>query len=125
MVIAVVTHSMANVPSPEFQKLWPNVIESLRLEYGDTTQQYLNTEVVMERVCWVLIAIACLAECTPASVGESSKWTLIILNMVDTRRNLRQLLKGRQLCSALYGVYTDATQLDSSLQRQRCQRGDS
>jgi hypothetical protein len=27
--------------------------------------------------------------------------------MVDTRRNLHQLLKGKQLYNALYGVYTE------------------
>jgi hypothetical protein len=32
---------------------------------------------------------------------------LIVKNMADTRRNPHQLLKGKQLYSAQYGVYTE------------------
>jgi hypothetical protein len=55
----------------------------------------------MECVRGVLIAIAHLVGCTPASVSESLNWTLIVQNMGDTWRNLNQLLKGKQLYSAL------------------------
>jgi hypothetical protein len=103
---------MANVPTPEFQKLRPNLIES-----GDTIQQHPNAEVLMECVGRVPIAIACFAKCTIASVGESLKWTLIILNMVDTRRILHQC--------PVWSVHRGATRLDVSPQRECCQRGDS
>jgi hypothetical protein len=61
----------------------------------------------MESVRKVIIAIVRLAECTPASVGESPKWILIVQNIAETRRNFHQFLKGKQLYSALYGVYTE------------------
>jgi hypothetical protein len=54
----------------------------------------------------VLTAISRLAGCTPAVV-EDQKWTLIAKNTADTKRNLHQLLKGKQLYSVLYGVYTE------------------
>jgi hypothetical protein len=65
-----------------------------------------NADAVMECVHGVLTTIAHLAGCTPGLTGESLKWTLIIQN-VDTKRNLHQLLKGKQLYSALHGVYTE------------------
>jgi hypothetical protein len=74
------------------------------LEYEDTIQQHSDANDVMERV---LTAIACLAGCFPASVGESLKWTPIIQNVANTRRNLHQLLKGKQMHSVLYRVYTE------------------
>jgi hypothetical protein len=85
---------MANLPTSEFQNLWSNKIESLVLEYGDTVQ-HLDAEPVTERVRGVLIAIAHLAERTPAAVGENPKWTLNVQNMAETRRNHHQGLKGK------------------------------
>jgi hypothetical protein len=98
---------MSNVPTPEFQNFWSKQIESLRSEYGKVIRQHPDAEGVMERINGVLIAIARLAGCTPASVGESPKWNLIVQNMADTTRSLSQALKGKQLYSALYAVYTD------------------
>jgi hypothetical protein len=96
---------MVNVPTPEFQKLWSNLIESLRLEYENFIQ-HPDCDSVMERVSGVLTAIAHIAGCTPASAGESPKWALIVHNMGGSR-GLRQLLKVKQLYSALYGVYIE------------------
>jgi hypothetical protein len=73
----------------------------------------------MEHVRRVLIAIAHLDGCTHASVSESPKWTLIVQNVADTRRNLHQPLKGKQLCSALYGVCTVMLH-DDNPQKQCC-----
>jgi hypothetical protein len=61
---------MANVPTPEFQKLWSNLIESLRWEYENTVQQHPDADAVMERVHKVITAIAQVAGCTVASVGK-------------------------------------------------------
>jgi hypothetical protein len=92
-VIAVgVTRIMANVSTPGFQKFLSSQIEYLRLEYRDIVQDH-EADAVIERVRGVLIAIARLAGCTPASVGESPKWTLIVQNMAETKRNLQQYLK--------------------------------
>jgi hypothetical protein len=92
---------MANVSTPGFQNLWPKLIVTLRLEYENSIQQHPDTDVVMERVRGVLASIPRLAGCTPASVGESPKWTLIVQNMADIRRNIHQFLKEKQLHSAL------------------------
>jgi hypothetical protein len=48
-----------------------------------------------------------LAGCTPASVSESQKWTQIVQNMVNTKSDILQLLKGKQLHSTLYGAYIE------------------
>jgi hypothetical protein len=98
---------MANVPAAEFQTLWSKLNECLRLEYGNIIQQHPGAEAVMERLSGVIVHIAQLAGSTPAAVGESPKWTLIVQSMADTTRNLQQLLKGKHLYSALYGVYTE------------------
>lgn len=98
-----VSCTIANVPTPEFQKLWSNLIEFMRLEYDIT--QYPDVDTAMEPVRGVFITV-CLEECTLASVSESLKWTLIV-QTAYTRRNLHQPLKGKQLYSALYGVYTE------------------
>jgi hypothetical protein len=97
---------MVNVPTPEFQKLWSKQTEFMRLKYGETTH-YRDAEAVMENVREVISAIGRLAGCNLASVGESPKCTLFAQNMVVSRRNLYQLLKGTHLYSALYGVYTE------------------
>lgn len=44
-------------------------VDSLRSEYKDAIQQHSDASDVMERVYVVLINIARLAGCTPASVG--------------------------------------------------------
>jgi hypothetical protein len=56
---------MANVSTSEFQKIWSNLIESLRLENENTMQQNPDADAVMEGVHGVLTTIALLAECTP------------------------------------------------------------
>jgi hypothetical protein len=56
IVTSVVTRTMANVPSPEYQKLWSNLI-NLSLEYGDTIQQHPHAEALMVCVRRVLIGI--------------------------------------------------------------------
>jgi hypothetical protein len=97
---------MINVHTPEFHKLWSYLIKSLRLKYENSIQQHPDANAVMEHVRGVLTPIARLAGCTPESVGESPKSSLIVQNMADIRRNLHQLLKGKQLYSALHEVYT-------------------
>jgi hypothetical protein len=96
---------MANVPAPEFQKLWTNHIECLRRECQDAIQKYPDTAGVMERVHRVLVDIARLAGCTPISVGQRPKWDEIVKTAAETSRNLHQLLVGKPLYSALQGVY--------------------
>jgi hypothetical protein len=46
---------MANVPNPEFRKLWSSQIKFLRLEYGKTAQRP-DAEARMERVHGALLS---------------------------------------------------------------------
>jgi hypothetical protein len=56
---------MANISTSEFQKIWSNLTEFLRLENENTMQQNPDADAVMEGVQGVLTPIALLAECTP------------------------------------------------------------
>jgi hypothetical protein len=47
-----------------------NSLDSLRREYKDAIRQHSDASDAMKRVYVVLINIALLAGCTPASVGE-------------------------------------------------------
>jgi hypothetical protein len=79
------------------------------LEYEDTAQKHTDANGIMKRIAGVLFATARLAGGTLASVGKGPGWTLTVQNAEETRRIILQLLKGRQLCSAVYedGVYTE------------------
>jgi hypothetical protein len=105
IIAVVVTRIMANIPTPGFQKLWSDQIESLRLESGSIIRQEPGAEFVIKCLRGVLNAIARLERGTPAAVRESPKWTLIVGNTAGTTSNLQQLLKGKQLYSALHGIY--------------------
>jgi hypothetical protein len=98
---------MADLPTPGFQTLWSHQIESLRVEYRKTIVKHPDAGSVMEKVHLVLKDIASLAGCTPKSVGESEPWKNVITKAAETRRNLRQILQGKQLYSALHGVYSE------------------
>jgi phosphatidylethanolamine-binding protein (PEBP) family uncharacterized protein len=69
---------MANALTPEFQKLWRDQIECLKLECQDDIQKYPDAAGVMEWVHRVLVNIANLAGHTPNSVGQSPKWNEIV-----------------------------------------------
>jgi hypothetical protein len=57
----VVTRIVANVPTPEFQKFSSKLIESLKRENENITQQDPDTDALMERVRGIFTAIAGLA----------------------------------------------------------------
>jgi hypothetical protein len=59
---------MANVPTPELQKLWSNLTESLSLKYENIIQQHPEADVVMELVRGVVVT-ARLAGSIRASIG--------------------------------------------------------
>jgi hypothetical protein len=101
---------MANVPAPEYQKVWSNQFQCLRREYENATHQYPDAVGVIERVHIEFTDIARLAGTTPTSVGESPPWTKIVLNAAETSRNLYGYLKGKALYSALHGVYAEVLQ---------------
>jgi hypothetical protein len=125
IVIEVVTRIMANVPTVEFQKLRPHLTESLRLGYENTIHQHPDADVVMERARGVLTAIARQMGCTPASVGGCPKWTPNVQNMAENMSNLHQLLKGKQPCGALYGMYTEALHDLTVVLKERTSKGET
>jgi hypothetical protein len=45
--------------------------------------------------------------------------------MADTRRNVYQLLKGKQLYSALYGVYTEVLQVLTTVLKESAAKGET
>jgi hypothetical protein len=98
---------MASAPSHDFQQIWSNQLESLRREYVETMKEHPSADAVMKRLHGVLIDISRLAGCTPASVGGSPQWTAIVKTAMETKKNLHHLLQGKQLYSALNGVYTE------------------
>jgi hypothetical protein len=54
----------------------------------------------------VLCSTEDLASCTPASVGESGEWAVIVSSAEDNRESYCKALSGKTLFSALYGTYT-------------------
>jgi hypothetical protein len=64
---------MANVSTPEIQKIWSNLTASLRLGNENTMQQNPGADTVMEGLRGVLTTIACIAECTPYVSQQKSE----------------------------------------------------
>jgi hypothetical protein len=56
----------------------------------------------------VLGDIVALAGCTPASIGESKAWSDIVKATKGDRTEFCRVLSGKQLFSALYGMYSVA-----------------
>jgi hypothetical protein len=116
---------MANIRTPDFANLWSKKIAFLSLVYKNTIHLPLDSSGAMERMHVVLIYIARPAECTPASVKESSQWTEVI-NAAETSTNLQLLLEARYLHSTLHDIYAEMlNDLKSVLQETRQQPGQS
>jgi hypothetical protein len=62
---------MVNVCIPEFQKLWSNLIESLRLDYENTTQKCPEANAVMVFVLVELTAIELLVRNSSICISRS------------------------------------------------------
>jgi hypothetical protein len=81
-------------------------IQILRSEYGDIVQEFPDAKPVIKQVDKVFQDIVCLVGCTPASVGESEDWQRVFNNAQIDRESYCNVLKGKQLFSVLYGLYT-------------------
>jgi hypothetical protein len=77
---------MADVTEPGFRKYWRQKLSSLKSQYHDITNKYPEAASVVQ-VYQVLSDIEILAKCTPAKVGESSKWTTIVSSAEENRAN--------------------------------------
>jgi hypothetical protein len=96
---------MAKRDLSDYEKYWVHESESLRSEYGDIVQDFLDAKPVIKQADKVLQDIVCLVACTPASVGESEDWQRVVNNAQIDRESYCNVLKGKQF-STLYGLYT-------------------
>ena len=89
----------------EYEEFWKNEYESLGCESKDLIKESPEAKDVIQRVLKTLSDIVSLASCTPKEVGHSDEWAQIADTAQEDRANLCQILKGKRLFSALYGVY--------------------
>jgi hypothetical protein len=90
---------MADVPEQGFQKCWRQKLSSQKSQYHDITNWY-------PEVHKVLSDIEIFARYTPAKVGGSSEWTIIVNSAEENRANFCKIIVGKPLFSALYGMNT-------------------
>jgi hypothetical protein len=81
-----------------FEKLRISEFECLRSQYKVLVQKYQESDCVMKQVYDILSDIV--------SVGKSADLAIIVNNAVEDRNNLCEILKGKKLFSALYGIHT-------------------
>jgi hypothetical protein len=67
--------------------------------------KYPGTAFVVQQVYKILTDFENLAGCTQTKVGESSNWTSIVNSTEEKRANFCKGLDGKQLFSAVYGMY--------------------
>jgi hypothetical protein len=97
---------MAEVPESGFRKYWRQKLSSLKSQYHDITNKYPETASVMQQVYKVIRAIEILAKYTTAKVGENSEWTITVNNEEESRANFCEILDGKPIFRALYGMNT-------------------
>jgi hypothetical protein len=101
IVIVVVTSIMANVPTLENQKLFSDLIKSLRFEYENIIQQYPDADAVIECTCGILNC-----HCPPNGVYHCvSRLNSVVDSNCPKHGGHEE--KGKQLTSGVYGVYTE------------------
>jgi hypothetical protein len=97
---------MASITDHEFERQWDSEHDSLRQEYKNLVCKYPDASDIIKQVIKVLSDIVSLAKCTPVCVGKSESWQSVVNCAMQDRVNLCQVLKGKSLFRALYGVYT-------------------
>jgi hypothetical protein len=97
---------MADVTEPGFRKYWRQKLSLLKSQCHDITNKSPEAASVVKQVYKVFSDIEILAKCTPAKVGQSSKWTSIVSSAEENRGNFCKILEGKPLFSALYGICT-------------------
>jgi hypothetical protein len=99
---------MAGVPVSEFEKHWQHESQCLKEEYKDIMKLYPDAADTIGQVYKVLGDIVALADCTPVSIGESEAWSHIVKGTKVDGTEFCKVLSGKQLFSALYGMYSVA-----------------
>jgi hypothetical protein len=97
---------MADVPVPKFRKYWTQKLASLKLEWHATANKYPQAASIVQQVYRLLSDIENLTGYTPAKVGESSDWIIVVNIAEENRPNLWKALDGKPLFSVLYGMHT-------------------
>jgi hypothetical protein len=69
---------MGDAPVPGYQTFWTNKRSTLKSEYMTLVQQYPDGDAQLKQFFNLLGDIEDLAGHTPASVGESTEWAVIV-----------------------------------------------
>jgi hypothetical protein len=101
---------MADIPVPGCQAFWTDTCNKLKLEYQQLIGQFPDTDTQLKQLFKVICDIEEMARYTPALVGESEQWSSIVSMVEENRQNFCKVLNGKNLFSALYGMYTVALQ---------------
>jgi hypothetical protein len=91
---------------PGYQAFWAGKRSSLPAEYQTLMVKHPDADAQYRQLFKVLCDIEDVAGYTPAEVGESAEWTVIVSAAEDNRANYCKALSGRTLFSTLYGTYT-------------------
>jgi hypothetical protein len=122
---------MVGVTVSEFEKHWQHECQCLKEEYKDIIKLHPDAADTIGQVYKVLGDIVALAGCTPASIGESEAWSHIVKTTKVDMTEFCKVLSGKQLFSALYGMYSVALNdlkrcyrpVPRECFRQQCNRG--
>jgi hypothetical protein len=82
--------------------------QALKSQYQQLVDEFPDEDAQLKELLQALRDIEDVAGCTPASVGDSDKWTSIVSEADKTGQNYCQVLTGKNLFSALHGIYTVA-----------------
>jgi hypothetical protein len=82
--------------------------QALQSQYQQLVSEFPDADEQLKELLQVLRDIENVAGCTPASAGDRDKWSSIVSEAVKTDQNYCQVLTGKNLFSALHGIYTVA-----------------
>jgi hypothetical protein len=88
-----------------YEEYWKNEYKFLRTESKDLIAESPEGKDVIQHVLKTLSDIVSPASCTPTKVGQSGEWSRILNTTQEDRAKLCDILWGKWLFSALYGVY--------------------
>jgi hypothetical protein len=69
---------MADIPVPGYQSFWTEKRKTLKSEYRNLLEQSPDADAQLKQLFKVLCDIEDVAGYTPASVGESDQWSVIV-----------------------------------------------
>ena len=107
----------------EYEVYWKNEYEYLWNESKNLIAESPEAKDVIQRVLKTLSDIVKIASCIPTKGGQSEEWFRIVNTAQKDRTKICEILRGKRLFSALFGVYclTLAT-LKAVFQKQRVER---